>query len=73
MTLEHSTYKKARTDSSFLDVLMIEEEGNATTTTAFNKRSSIKRTVGREERRIRKNQSTSDSDKGEIVFLTISV
>ena len=64
MVLEHSTSNKAITNSSVLDVQMMEEEENGTPTDTVRKIPSRKITVGREEQITKNNQSTSEYKKG---------
>ena len=63
MTLEHYTSKNSRTDSIFLDVLIIEEEVNSTPTTTVNDRSYINSMLVIEGWRLHYGKITYDPDK----------
>ena len=63
MTLEHSNSKNSRTDSSVLDVLIIEEEVNSTPTTTVNGRSYINSMLVIEGWILRNGKITYDPDK----------
>ena len=56
-----------------MDLRIIEEYGKSTFSTAVNNRPTRKITSVREEGGLRKSKNKSDSQKGDICFVTISV